>query len=88
MKICKILPDCGDCIVPADYVMYVPDACKYCTKDLREYEILGICTVGFFRKPVAFLVNPSSKDLEQVPVDLIYDIKNVEDNYFNKNGEE
>ena len=88
MKICKVLPDCGDCIVPADYVMGGHDACEYCVKDLREYEILGICPVGFFRKPMAFLVNPSSGDLEQVPVNLIYDIKNVEDNYFNKNGEE
>lgn len=88
MKICKVLPDCGNCIVPADYVMGGYDACEYCVKDLRECELLGICTVGFFRKPMAFLVNPSSGDLEQVPVDLIYDIKNVEDNYFNKNGEE
>lgn len=88
MKICKILPDCGDCIVPADYVMDGHDVCKYCTKDLREYEILGICAVGFFRKPVAFLVNPSNKELMQVRVDLIYDIKNVEENYFDKNKEE
>lgn len=88
MKICKVLPDCGNCIVPADYVMGGHDACEYCTKDLREYEILGICAVGFFRKPTAFLVNPSSKDLMQVRADLIYDIKNVEENYFDKNEEE
>ena len=88
MKICKLLSDCGNCIVPADYVMDGHDACEYCTKDLREYEILGICVVGFFRKPMVFLVNPSSKDLMQVPVDLIYDIKTVDENYFNKNEEE
>lgn len=88
MKICKILPDCGECIVPADYVMDGHDVCEYCIKDLREYEILRICAVGFFRKPVAFLVNPSNKELMQVRVDLIYDIKNVEENYFDKNKEE
>ena len=91
MKICKILPDCGDCIVPADYADYAMggyDTCEYCVKDHREYEILGICAVGFFRKPMAFLVNPSSKDLMQVRADLIYDIKNVEENYFDKNEEE
>lgn len=88
MKICKILPDCGDCIVPADYVMDRHDVCEYCTKDLREYKILGLYAVGFFRKPVAFLVNPSNKELMQVHVDLIYDIKNVEENYFDKNEEE
>ena len=91
MKICKVLPDCGNCIVPADYVDYAMgghDVCEYCTKDLREYEILGICAVGFFRKPVAYLVNPSNKELMQVRVDLIYDIKTVEESYFNKNEEE
>lgn len=89
MKICKVLPDCDNCI-PADVRldMFTYETCKYCERDLREYELLGICTVGFFRKPMAFLVDPSSGDLNQVPVDLIYDIKNVEDNYFNKNEEE
>lgn len=88
MKICKVLPDCVNCIVPADYVSGGHDLCEYCTKDLREYELLGICSIGFFRKPTAFLVNPSSGDLTQVRADLIYDITNVEDNYFNKNEEE
>ena len=88
MKICKVLPDCGNCIVSADYAIGRYDACEYCIKDLREYEILGICAVGFFRKPMAFLVNPSSKDLMQVRADLIYGIKNVEENYFDKNEEE
>lgn len=90
MKICKVLPDCDNCIVSADrdYDMFTYDTCKYCKRDLREYELLGICTVGFFRKPMAFLVNPSNKELMQVRVDLIYDIKNVEENYFDKNEEE
>lgn len=90
MRICKVLPDCIDCIVPvsADYDICAYATCKYCKRNLREYELLGICSTGFFRKPMAFLVNPASGDLEQVPVDLIYDIKNVEDNYFNKNEEE
>lgn len=88
MKICKVLPDCDNCIVPADYVPGGHDVCEYCTKDLREYELLGICSIGFFRKPMAFLVNPISGDLNQLPIDLIYDIKNVEENYFNKNKEE
>ena len=90
MKICKVLPDCENCIVYADkdHGVFLHDTCKYCQRDLREYEILGVCSVGFFRKPMAFLVNPSSGDLEKVPVDLIYDIKNVENNYFNKNEEE
>lgn len=47
-----------------------------------------ICTVGLFRKTMAFLVNRNSKDLMQVRADLIYDIKNVEDNYFDKNRTE
>lgn len=55
MKICKIRPDCEDCIVS--------DNCEYCINDLREYEILGICTVGLSRKPMAFLVNRNNKDL-------------------------
>lgn len=90
MKICKVLPDCDNCIVFTDecYDMFTYDTCKYCKRDLREYELLGICSIGFFRKPMAFLVNPSSGDLTQVRADLIYDIKNVEDNYFNKNEEE
>lgn len=80
MKICKIRPDCEDCIVS--------DNCEYCINDLREYEILGICTVGLSRKPMAFLVNRNNKDLMQVRADLIYDIKNVEENYFDKNRTE
>lgn len=90
MKICKVLPDCDNCIASADrcYDMFAHETCSFCVRDLREYEILGICAVGFFRKPMAFLVNPSSKDLMQVRADLIYDIKTVEDNYFNKNKEE
>ena len=83
MKICKIRPDCEDCIVRD-----VHDDCEYCINDSREYEILGICTVGLSRKPMAFLVNPNSKDLMQVRADLIYDIKNVEENYFDKNRTE
>lgn len=83
MKICKIRPDCEDCIVRDVY-----DDCEYCINDLREYEILGICTVGLFRKPMALLVNRNNKDLMQVPADLIYDIKNVEENYFDKNRTE
>lgn len=90
MKICKVLPDCDNCIVSADgcYDMFAHETCSFCVRDLREYELLRICTVGFFRKPMAFLVNPSSGDLEQVRVDLIYDIKTVEENYFDKNKEE
>lgn len=82
MKICKIRPDCEDCIVADDVF------CEHCINDLREYEILGICTVGLFRKPMAFLVNRNNKDLMQVRADLIYDIKNVEENYFDKNRTE
>lgn len=81
MKICKIRPDCDDCIVS-------DDVCEHCINDLREYEILGICTVGLSRKPMAFLVNRNNKDLMQVRADLIYDIKNVEENYFDKNRTE
>lgn len=90
MKICKVLPDCDNCIVSADseYDMFTYETCKYCKHDLREYELLGICSIGFFQKPMAFLANPSSGDLTQVRADLIYDITNVEDNYFNKNEEE
>ena len=88
MKICKIRPDCEDCIVADNYVRDAYDVCEYCINDLREYEILGICTVGLFRKPMAFLVNRNNKDLMQVRADLIYDIKNVEENYFDKNRTE
>ena len=89
MKICKIRPDCEDCFVyVTDYVTDAYDVCKTCTNDRREYEFLGICEVGLFRKPMAFLVNPTGKDLMQVRADLIYDIKNVEDNYFDKNRTE
>lgn len=89
MKICKIRPDCENCIVfDTDYVMDTYDVCKQCENDRREYEILGICTVGLSRKPMAFLVNRNNKDLMQVRADLIYDIKNVEENYFDKNRTE
>lgn len=86
MKICKIRPDCWNCIVSDDYGQDVHDICEHCING--EYEILGICTVGLFRKTMAFLVNRNSKDLMQVRADLIYDIKNVEDNYFDKNRTE
>lgn len=88
MKICKIRPDCWNCIVSDDYGQDVHDICEHCINDRREYEILGICTVGLFRKTMAILVNRNSKDLMQIRADLIYDIKNVEDNYFDKNRTE
>lgn len=87
MKICKILPNCRKCEEAfAPWEESLP--CHMCAEQNAEYELLAVGGGSFLEPAWAIVVREGKGDPLKVRLDQVYQIKNVDDRYFEKSEED